>query len=239
MARRRFFVEEIHNQQAELTGDQAHHLRNVLRVEAGKKYEISDNERVYLAEITLATKNRVVFSVLKDLPAVPPPVRVHLYLSLVKFDRLELAIEKATELGVETIIPVIAGRSEKGLEKAAKKRQFRWRRIGLEASQQCRRVRVPEIAETVRFREAVMAETTHRFLLDEAGAPPLLSALPAERAPADEVALLIGPEGGWTDKEREQALGTCWIPVSLGPQILRTETAAIAAMGILASAWQV
>ena len=128
MARRRFFVDGIHDGRAELTGDQAHHLRRVLRVEAGRRYEISDTRRVYLAEVSLSTAKRIVFDVLEELPAREPPIALDLYLALIKFDRLELAIEKTTELGVRRIVPVIASRSEKGLERAAAKRAERWRR---------------------------------------------------------------------------------------------------------------
>jgi len=240
MARRRFFVEEVHHGKAEVSGDSAHHLRNVLRVEAGQKYEICDGGRVYLAQVELSTKKRVRFQVLEELPAVLPPVRVYLYVALVKFDRLELIVEKATELGVERIAPVIASRSEKGLEKAADKRRQRWRKIAVEASQQSRRVRLPELAPLAKFREAVRAEADHRYFLEEAaGAAPFLTQLPeaGRRGPADVVTLLAGPEGGWTEAERMAAAEREWRSVSLGPQILRTETAAIAAAALVMAAW--
>ncbi|MCP5114891.1 MAG: 16S rRNA (uracil(1498)-N(3))-methyltransferase [bacterium] len=240
MGRRRFFVDEIHHHRAELTGDQAHHLRTVLRVAAGQTYEISDNERVWLARVETATKNRVIFEVLDELKPNLPPLKLTLLVSLIKFDRMELIFEKATELGVERILPVIARRSEKGLEKAAPKRLKRWRKIVMEASQQSRRVRLPELPEPVRFKEAVGSATGHRYLLDESpDAPRLLSSLPGpdHRDPSDIAALLIGPEGGWTDDERELAVSRGWQPVSLGPQILRTETAAIAATAVLSAAW--
>ncbi len=238
MARRRFFVDRIHDGRAELTGDQAHHLRRVLRVEAGRRYEISDTERVYLAEVSLSTDKRVVFDIVEELPAVEPPVSLDLYLALIKFDRLELAIEKATELGVRRIVPVIASRSEKGLERAAAKRAERWRRIAREAGQQARRLRPPEIGCAVRFRSALEAEAGKRFILDErAGAPPLLESLPGQAAGVAEIALLVGPEGGWTDGERREALAAGWAPVSLGSHVLRAETAAIAATAVLSAYW--
>ena len=239
MARRRFFVDGIHDGRAELTGDQAHHLRRVLRVEAGRRYEISDTRRVYLAEVSLSTARRIVFDVLEELPVREPPIALDLYLALIKFDRLELAIEKTTELGVRRIVPVIASRSEKGLERAAAKRAERWRRIAREAGQQARRLRPPEIAPVVGFTGALEAAAGQRYFLDEdAGAPPLLRSLPDAVEPGASAALLVGPEGGWTDGERRRALECGWTPVSLGGHVLRAETAAMAAVAVLAAYWE-
>jgi len=232
MARRRFFVESVHSGMAELTGEQALHLTRVLRVEVGQRYEISDNQRVYLSEVDTARKERVLFRIIEEIPAVFPVVSVVLLVSLIKFERLELILEKATELGVERIVPVVASRSEKGLDRAAAKRMERWSKIVLEASQQSRRARLPELERPLMLREAFACEAGHRYLLEEnANGQPLLSALPDTVSAG--VALLIGPEGGWTDAEREQAAVRGWVPVSLGPQILRTETAAIAAIAVI------
>lgn len=237
MARRRFFVDKIHHGQAELLDDQAHHLRNVLRVEAGQRYEISDNERVYLAEVSLSTKKRVVFDVQEELAAILPPARVTLYLALVKFDRFELAVEKATELGVDRIVPVIANRSDRGLEKAVRKRVERWLKIAHEASQQSRRVRQPEVADAVSFAAAVGDNSGHRFFLEEQDGVPMLPAVLPPEVDDGGIALLIGPEGGWSGAERELVEKGGWQAVSLGPQILRTETAAIAALAIVMAHW--
>jgi 16S rRNA (uracil1498-N3)-methyltransferase len=238
MARRRFFVEQIRNGQAEVTGEPAHHLRDVLRVERGQRYEIASGGRVWLAEVSLSNHDRVVFSTVEEIEAAAPPVRAALFLSLVKFDRFELAIEKATELGVSRIVPVAAARSEKGLERAAPKRAGRWRRIALEASRQSRRILAPELAEVSRFAGAAAAGEGYRYFLDEEpGGPALLGSLPCEKVPGDAVSLLVGPEGGWTGAEREQARAAGWQAVSLGAQVLRTETAAIAATAIVTAAW--
>jgi 16S rRNA (uracil1498-N3)-methyltransferase len=154
MARRRFFVEAVRNERTEVSGETAQHLRRVLRVEAGQRFEISDNQSVYLAEVEGFQKDRVLFRVIERLEAEAPPVRVILLASLIKFDRFEWIVEKATELGVEAIVPVEAERSEKGLAKAAAKRVERWRRIALESSQQSRRSRLPEIEPSVSFERA-------------------------------------------------------------------------------------
>ena len=252
MARRRFFVDEVRagaedearggeddvrGGRASLAGEDARHLRQVLRAEPGQVYELSDNRSVYLAEIEAVSKDEVRFRILERLPAVEPPLRLTLFLALIKFDRFEWAIEKVTELGVDAIVPVAAGRSEKGLERAAVKRLERWRKIARESSQQARRARLPELAAPASFDRALGASAGCRFFLDEDGGVPLLAALPKERVPEDRVCLLVGPEGGWTDGERESAARAGWTIVSLGPAVLRAETAAVAAVAVLASAW--
>jgi 16S rRNA (uracil1498-N3)-methyltransferase len=237
MARRRFFVEEVRNQRAELYGEDAHHLVRVLRVEKGQRFEISDNRNVYLSEVAEAHKGRVVFAVIEKLAPGPAVIEIVLLLALVKFDRFEWALEKGVEAGVSRVVPVIAERSEKGLDRAASKRVERWRRIVLEASQQSRRDTLARIEMPVTFRAAVEFQSPLRCLLDEApGAPALLSVLAGKRG-SSGVALLTGPEGGWTEKERNLALGMGWEAVSLGPQILRTETAAVLAAGIAMNAY--
>jgi 16S rRNA (uracil1498-N3)-methyltransferase len=232
MARRRFFVNPVHDSTAELAGEDALHLSRVLRAAPGERYEISDNAGVYLAEIESARKDRVVFRVIEPIASVPPPVDVTLLAALFKFDRFEWMVEKATELGVARIAPVVAERSERGLDKAAVKRIERWRRIAVEASQQSRRARLPEILSAEPFDRAIVREHPARFLLDEApGGAPL-----AAIQHAGAVALLVGPEGGWTDAERKRALGAGWQSVTLGPTILRAETAAMAAVAVVMNA---
>jgi 16S rRNA (uracil1498-N3)-methyltransferase len=229
-------VDAVHDGAAELRGDDAHHLARVLRAEPGQQYEISDGQSVYLAEISESRSNRVIFRVVEPIASPELPVHITLLPALVKFERLEWAVEKATELGVERIVPVQAARSDKGLFEASFKRAERWRRIARESSQQCRRVRVPEIAAAKPLREALMEPAEFRYFFDETGGPPLLRALPDRRTPACHVALLVGPEGGWTDEERAQA-SSGWLAVSLGPQIVRAETAATAAVAIVINAW--
>jgi 16S rRNA (uracil1498-N3)-methyltransferase len=237
MARRRFFVDAVQSGRARITGPDAHHLTRVLRVEPGQQFEISDNHSVYLAEVETARKDLVSFAVQERLATPDPQVRTTLLASLVRFERFEWIIEKATELGVEQIIPLETERTEKGLRKAAEKRSVRWNRIAREASEQSRRARLPEIQAAVVLADALASEADHRYLLEEATAPPILSAFPASRRAGDRVALLLGPEGGWTDRERDLIPSAGWSPVSLGPEILRAETAAIAALAIVNAAW--
>ena len=236
--RRRFFVDEVRNGKAQIEGEEARHLSRVLRVEAGQRYEISDNHSVYLAEIETARKENVVFRTIEKLPPLPPSARVELYAALIKFDRFEWIVEKATELGVAEIVPVEASRSDRGLEKAAAKRVERWRRIALEASQQSRRAHLPGIAEPVTFAQAMARTGNYRYALDEnPGVAPLLAALPVVRTVQDNVAILTGPEGGWTEQEHGSFSAAGWTPVSMGPLILRAETAVIAALAVISQAW--
>lgn len=239
MARRRFFVDRVRNGQAEITGENAHHLTRVLRVEAGQKFEITDNERAWLASVETARKDLVRFSVVEEIAAGPELPRVTLYLALIKFERFEWAVEKATELGVTGIVPVEANRSEHGLFAGAQKRVERWKRIAREASEQSRRMRAPEIAGPVRLPEAMREAatgSTHRLWLDEQpGAIPLSRAFSLD--PTNSASLFIGPEGGWIDAERQEFSVAGLTGASLGPSILRSETAVCAALAVLSQMW--
>jgi len=225
---------------AEIAGESAQHLTRVLRVEKGQTFEITDNSRVWLATVESARRDLVRFEVAGELDPGPPAPEVTLYLALIKFDRFEWAVEKATELGVSRILPVAASRSERGLFEGGQKRVERWRRIAHEASEQSRRWRVPEVEAPVRLPEvlnvALNGDSTHRFWCDERpGAPPLTTAF--HPRPGDSTALLIGPEGGWTDPERAQFAAAEWFGVSLGPLVLRAETAVCAALAVVSQQW--
>ena len=236
--RRRFFVDQMRNGQARIEGDDARHLTRVLRVEPGQHYEISDNSSVYLAEIEIARKDLVVFQTLEKLEPPAPQARFLLCAALVKFDHFEWMIEKATELGVAEIVPVETVRSERGLERAARKRLERWRRIALEASQQSRRAFLPEVHQPMTLADVLARQASYKYALDEdPGGAPLATALPPARRSEDSIALLVGPEGGWTEDERGKFISKGWTRVSLGPLILRAETAAVAALAVAGQAW--
>jgi len=208
----------------------AHHLGRVLRAQAGQLYELSDGEKVWLARIETAGRDRVEFALLEEVPAHKPALRVTLLLAIVKFDAFEWAIEKATELGVTTIVPLAASRSEKGLLAAAEKRADRWRKILLEASQQSRRVNVPTLEPAVKPEQALAAHTTGvRLILSEQQDAPTLRTVLSGKATAVAV-MAIGPEGGWTDAEFAAAKSAGFAEASLGRLILRTETAVIASL---------
>lgn len=224
LSRRRFFVERFHHGEAVIQGERAHHLSKVLRVEPGQAFELSDTRRLYLARVTKATQRAVSFALEEELPAPPPLPEVTVLPAIFKFDRFEWMLEKATELGAARIVPVIAERTDRGLARAAAKRIERWRRIVFEAAQQARRLAPPAVADPQPL-EVAFDRLPDRplWMLDEAtAAPAALTAPPG--------VVLSGPEGGFTDAERAAARRAGFQPVSLGPLVLRAETAPIAAL---------
>jgi 16S rRNA (uracil1498-N3)-methyltransferase len=216
-----------------MEGDAAHHLGRVLRAEAGQLYELSDGRQVWLGRVSSVARDRVEFALVEELPARRSSVDVTLLLAVVKFDAFEWAIEKATELGVVTIVPLAAARSEKALLSAAAKRAERWKKILVEASQQSRRLSVPSLGALTRPEQifAQQEEELKLLLSEKQDAPPLRTLLEGEKS--SNVVIAIGPEGGWTDKELESATQSGFNQVSLGNLILRTETAVIAALANL------
>jgi 16S rRNA (uracil1498-N3)-methyltransferase len=232
--RRRFFVEQFATHTATMEGELAHHLGRVLRAQPGQLYELSDGQQVWLARIESVARERIDFALVEKIPARHPALDVTLLLSVVKFDAFEWAIEKATELGVSTIVPLAAARSEKALLAASAKRAGRWEKILLEASQQSRRLRVPALEPLAHPGQAFSgraAGSVSVMLSERTGVPPLRDVLPRNKTP--KAALAIGPEGGWTDQELESARTAAFHEASLGKLILRTETAVVAALASL------
>ena len=220
-----------------MEGEAAHHLGRVLRAERGQLYELSDGQRACLARIEEVKRDRIEFSLVEDLAAHRPALQTTLLVSVVKFDAFELALEKATELGVCVIVPLAAARSEKALLTAAPKRAERWRKILLEAAQQSRRLRIPVLAPLAKPDAAFSARSeSQKILLSERPDAPCLRNIlegTSAKSPTVAAALAIGPEGGWTDGEFECARQHGLCEASLGRLILRMETAAIAALASL------
>lgn len=232
--RRRFIADTWTDTTASLTGDQAIHLARVLRAEVGQVYDIVANGFLHRAEIVAISEGEVKFALHEELEA-DAALPLHLLLAVFKFDHFEWAVEKATELGVARITPILARRTEKHLALAATKRVERWRRIALEASKQSRRADVPEIGEPGSLKMTLEKETSSvRILLSETEqAVSLAAALDESRGATHAIA--IGPEGGWTPEEMSLFVSQGWRSVTLGPRILRAETAAIAAIAIVSS----
>ncbi len=231
--RRRFFVEQFGDGIAIIEGETAHHVGRVLRAHEGQVYELSDGEKVRLGRITKVARDTVEFALQEELEANRPTLDMTLLLAVVKFDSFEWAIEKATELGVGTIVPLAAARSENALLHAADKRSDRWNKILAESSQQSRRLRMPVLDRLTSPEKAFSrAYEGIKLLLSEGpDAPPMRNSLAGQRAA--KATLAIGPEGGWTENELELAAKGGFQQVSLGKLILRTETAVVAALASL------
>jgi 16S rRNA (uracil1498-N3)-methyltransferase len=237
-----------HPTRAALTGEQAAHLARVLRAQPGQVFDIVANGFLHRAEITSvraasAEQDAEVAFTLHEELSSDAALPIHLLLAVFKFDRFEWAIEKATELGVARITPILARRTEKHLALAAPKRADRWRRIALESSKQSRRTDIPQIADPAPLAAALARETAPlRILLSETEQSLTLAAalqrVSFNLQPATDnlqLALAIGPEGGWTPEEMSLFTTHNWTHVTLGPRILRAETAAIAAIAIASS----
>jgi 16S rRNA (uracil1498-N3)-methyltransferase len=242
--RRRFFTDKFENDAAFLRGENAHHVARVLRAEPGQVYELSDGTSVRLGRVVRAMRDEVEFALGDAVRCEAGRLNCTLLISIVKFDRFEWALEKATELGVNAIVPLSPARSEKSLVKAAAKRVARWEKILVESAQQARRLRAPELkpisSPLEAFRQAGESapsvrpntESASRILLSERrDARPLRDVLSAfSREATGTAALAIGPEGGWTDEEFGMATAAGFAEASLGHTILRTETAVTAAL---------
>ncbi|HEY3626897.1 MAG TPA: RsmE family RNA methyltransferase [Terracidiphilus sp.] len=240
MTRRRWIAERWDEATASIAGLQAEHLARVLRAEPGMEADVVAGGRVFHAQVATVAANEVRFNLISEVEA-DPALPVTLVISVYKFDRMEWAIEKATELGVAAIAPVIARRSDKHLVLAAPKRAERWRRIAQEAAQQARRSEVPIIHQPVSLSERlrslgvgtgiVLAEQERTTTL----AAIMKDALAAARTEMPVLEIAIGPEGGWAPEEEALFDASGWRAASLGPRILRAETAAIAALAVVAS----
>jgi len=232
--RRRFFVPHFDSGRAVLRDASAHHAGRVLRVAPGQVYELTDGHELWLAKVESSARDAVEFSLLEKLPTEQPALHTTLLLSIVKFDRFEWALEKATELGVAEVTPLAAARSEKGLIVAAEKRAARWERILQESAQQSRRLAPPllnPVADPAdAFRHPAPDAAVIRLFFSELPEAPSLRSVADNDATAHHAILAIGPEGGWTPEERASALAAGFAEVSLGPHILRTETAVTAAL---------
>jgi len=256
MTRRRWIADTWNEATATLHGDQAQHLSRVLRAQPGMEFDVVAAGHTWLARIASIDRDSVHFTLLHELETVSA-LPVTLLLSVFKFDRMEWAIEKAVELGSSRIVPVLAERTEKHLAQAAAKRAERWRRLALEAAKQSRRSDLPEIGEPTRL-AAILASDQPAADRDDPGAEgiaasspplrillsemeedqPLLRILQQNASDAEMggITLAVGPEGGWSAAEIALFTRAGWHSASLGPRILRVETAVIAALAIVNAA---
>jgi 16S rRNA (uracil1498-N3)-methyltransferase len=236
MTRRRWIADQVAGNRAVLTGEHADHLARVLRARVGQEFDVAANGIVRRSRVVAIDESRVEFELGEEVP-LPTTLSLTMILAVFKFDRLEWAIEKCTELGVARIVPVIARRTDAHLAAASAKRIVRWRRIALQAAEQSRRTTPPEITAPVKLPDALKLTSGLRIVLAESEQQLLLRDVFESQATGanKETTLAVGPEGGWAAEELQQFHQAGWIAASLGPTILRAETAAIAATAILIS----
>jgi len=237
MTRRRWLADEVSGNRAFLLGPHAEHLARVLRARVGQEFEIATPEGVHSGRIIAIHPDRVEFQ-LGDRIETTKPLRLTAAISIIKFDRMEWAIEKCIELGIARIVPVIARRTDSHLATAAAKRVERWRRIARESSEQSRRGSPPEICERMKLTDVVSIPAGTRIVLDESEHGMLLKEVLQRASSSSDLLLAFGPEGGWTADESQLFRKSGWIAASLGKTILRAETAVIAAVSIAVSELQ-
>ena len=240
----RFFVEpeQINDGVVRVAGSDVIHISRVLRLGRGSLLTILDGRgKSYEAEILELDKHEVVCEIKRELLTVPAcPVKVTLVQGIPKGDKMDLIIQKGTELGVNRVIPLICQRTVVKMEddRMIRKRE-RWQRISLEAAKQCRRPDVPQVSEPADL-EKVLADMPEKCTAlmpwEEENNDSLKDVLYKNNA-AEEIYVFIGPEGGFTPEEVERARAEGVRPVTLGPRILRTETAGIAVLTMVLCRW--
>lgn len=235
---RRFFIDPSLLQADELLlpdRDLARQLNRVLRLRRGDRILLLDGQG-QAAEVELAAidRDQVSGRVLARFPAGgEPDVHITAYVGLMRPERFEWALQKGTEVGISAFVPLECERSL-AAERADARKLERWRRIIREAAEQACRGRLPELQAPLDFAAACRTNSAElALLLWEGSAPPLCKVLQQQPAAPERVAILSGPEGGLSDTELTQAREHGIIPVSLGPRILRAETAPVVAGAIL------
>ncbi len=237
-----FFVEpcQIKGDRIVITGKDVNHIKNVLRMKPGEEISVSNGAdgREYRCGIKELCEDEIICELhfIKE-EGVELPSRVYLFQGLPKSDKMELIIQKTVELGVYEIIPVAAKRSVVKLdEKKAKNKILRWQGIAEAAAKQSKRGIIPKVQEVMSFKEAVSYSSRAQVKLipyELAEGMDTTRELIEGLKPGEDIAVFIGPEGGFDKEEIEEALRQGVIPVTLGRRILRTETAGMAVLSIL------
>lgn len=247
----RFFVspEQIAGEQIVITGDDVNHIKNVLRMKPGESVRISaGSTEDYLCVIESLESQEILLRIeSQEESAVELPADIYLFQGLPKGDKMELIIQKAVELGARGVIPVAMKRSVVKLDaQKAASRVKRWNAISESAAKQSGRLQIPEVSMPVSFSQALAMAADFEWKIlpyeNAEGMEGLRSYMTqiAESVKAESkaakpvrIGVFIGPEGGFDEKEVEQAAEAGWKSISLGRRILRTETAGLAALSML------
>ena len=235
---------QIHTDTATITGSEQHHLRNVLRLTSGATIRIIDGQgNVYTAEVLDTGTNRepseAQILTREFHPKVSPSLT--LFQGLPKHDKMELILQKTTEIGVTQIVPIYA---EHALQKPSRNRYERWHRVVISATKQCKRTWLPELSDPQTFEASLtqLDKFSLRLILNphltQEPRPQHIQTVLREVLQPTSIALFVGPEGGFSDREGAAAIQSGCVPVTLGMNILRTETAAIVAIAVAAYEYQ-
>lgn len=238
MSPHRFHVPEAApGARVQLPEHAAHHAREVLRLRSGEVVQVFDGRGQEWQAVLEAVTRREVSAHLGQalVPRPESPLRLVLALSPLKGDRMEIVVQKATELGASEIWPVVTARTDAAARPALQgSRQDRWEKIASGAAEQCGRAVVPGIAPTATLDQLLAAPFAGRkALLLEIGAPPALASLPRP----ESLLILVGPAGGFEASELQRVARAGFLAVGLGPRLLRAETAAIAAVALAQGLW--
>lgn len=221
-----------------IRGDDFHHLVNVRRITQGNIINIRDlNGKGYKARVTELSGDEITLGILEETGACQCRIEINLYLCLIKGGGFESAIQKAVEVGVERIIPVVSERTIPDPMKKSGEKIERWNRIAIEAAKQCMRATIPEVVRPVHFNEAAGEPCPGIRLIAHPGAETGLHAFLLSVSEPDSVNILVGPEGGFSPREIELACEKSWVPVSCGPNHLRAETAAVVLPSLVLYHW--
>ena len=237
----RFFVlqNSFHGQEVILTGRQAHQIRNVLRMKPGDRIIVLDNTGCEYTVALIKISQQQVFGkvIHKRLAQTEPRTQITLYQSLLAREKFEWVLQKCTELGVTGFVPMLTERSiVRSFNTITAHRISRWRSIITEAAEQSGRGRIPQLEGPVNFSDVVPELGSFNLCLiglPEVTGQSLREALQAGDTKPVTIAVFIGPEGGFTDNEMQLAKTKGVSPFSLGPRILRTETAAVVTSALI------
>ncbi|MDX6501005.1 MAG: rRNA (uracil1498-N3)-methyltransferase [Blastocatellia bacterium] len=242
MTRRRFYAPPAafaaDKKSLTLSAEETRHARDVLRLQSGDEILVFDGVgREFQCSVQTITRTEAEVSVIAEVePARPEsPLELILAIALLKGDKFDLVIQKATELGVKRIVPLDTERADVRLRDgdSVQKRLTRWRRIALEAAKQTGRAYVPEISAPLALSVLSASAGENKLMFSEREGKSLAEATNGLDLRAKEVIALVGPEGGWTDNEIEFARNSAWEIVTLGGRTLRAETAGITVVALL------